>query len=482
MSLRESICSLAERNLGPVRYSHAKATVEDPIYGSFQLEPWETSLSQTPIMQRLKRIHQMGVAFHVYFAAVHTRFEHSLGTTFLAGEVLRSFEEELPHVSSKRLLYEIRLAALVHDIGHSPFSHLGERLWHRNANFQKLSKEEKFRGAKPHEIISYLIVNSEPFKEYLQQLTSVSPHPLDDIRIDSIGEYILGFPGDSNSNWLAQIVNGSQIPDVDRLDYVARDSYFSGLNTTIDTRRVIRSFGVSATEAGHMLVFDPGIVPTFERMVFNKAQLYKLVYHNVRVLGLEQIFLKLCDRLAETEENPKGIQPLSDLFLLDLDDMFWLTYISQDKIANSLLDKLRNGIGMVRCLEVSRTTVKEDSVPNLFDLFKLGDKQLKEVVEQEIYKRMPSHCTKWDVSLCIPSLPTFAEVDCTMLQFADHIGPLNSMFPIDIWISAYLLSHWKVFVFSTEETRDAVGKAASEVLSEIFGLRFVDSATRFQTL
>ena len=69
-----------------------------------------------------------------------------------------------------------------------------------------------------------------------------------------------------------------------------------------------------------------------------------------------------------------------------------------------------------------------------------------------------------------------------MLQFAGHIGPLNSMFPIDLWISAYLLSHWKAFVFSTEETRDTIGKVASEVLSEIFGLRFVDSATRFQTL
>ena len=89
MSLRKSICTFVERNLGPIRQAHAKSTVPDPIYGSFELEPWEISLSRTPIMQRLKRIHQMGVAFHIYFAAVHTRFEHSLGTAFLVGEVLR---------------------------------------------------------------------------------------------------------------------------------------------------------------------------------------------------------------------------------------------------------------------------------------------------------------------------------------------------------------------------------------------------------
>jgi len=480
MSFHQSINSFVERNLGSVKALQRKEVITDPIYGSFQLEPWEVSLSRTPLMQRLKRIHQMGIAFHVYFTAVHTRFEHSLGTTFLARQILRTFEEQFPSIGSAQLLYEIRLASLMHDIGHAPFSHLGEKLWKRNTSFKQISKEDKFRGAKPHEIISYLVVNSEPFRDYLQQLVLLSVPNLDDVRIDKIGEYVLGFPGDPNANWLARIVNGSQIPDVDRLDYVARDSYFSGLNTNIDTQRVITAFGTMATEAGNMLVFDQGIIPTFEKMIFNKAQLYKLIYHNIKVLGLEQIFLKLCDRLNDIEEKPKGIPMFSDLFLLDLDDMFWLSYTSKDTIANDLLDRLRNGIGMVRSLEVSRTTVDDNSIHNLIDLFKLGDEQVT-VVEEEIFKRMPSPYTKWDFSLCIPPLPSFKEADCTMLQSADHPIPLNTIFPLGTWISTYLLPNWKVIVFSSEEAREVVSKVASEVLSEIFNLRLLESATRFRT-
>src|SRR5208283_5825714 len=98
--------------------------VKDPIYGYIQLTETERSIIDTLAVQRLRRIRQLAGAEFVYPAANHTRFEHVLGTMYLAGVVSDNLPVELTADERQR----IRLAALLHDVGHAPFSHLFEPL------------------------------------------------------------------------------------------------------------------------------------------------------------------------------------------------------------------------------------------------------------------------------------------------------------------------------------------------------------------
>src|SRR5208337_5126780 len=98
--------------------------VKDPIYGYIQLTETERSIIDTPAVQRLRRIRQLAGAEYVYPAANHTRFEHVLGAMYLAGVVA----DNLPVDLSPNEKQKIRLAALLHDVGHAPFSHLFEPL------------------------------------------------------------------------------------------------------------------------------------------------------------------------------------------------------------------------------------------------------------------------------------------------------------------------------------------------------------------
>ncbi|MBU0765442.1 MAG: HD domain-containing protein, partial [Bacteroidetes bacterium] len=109
----------------PTQKKYGYKIIHDSIWGTNKFFPWEVGVIDSPLLQRLRRIHQTGLANLVYPTANHTRFDHSLGVTILADKLANHLNDNVGNiVVNKRQKYELRLAAILHDVGHSFFSHV----------------------------------------------------------------------------------------------------------------------------------------------------------------------------------------------------------------------------------------------------------------------------------------------------------------------------------------------------------------------
>ena len=180
------------------------STIKDSVHDHIAVEGVAEALLDTPALQRLRRITQLGTASFVYPSANHTRFEHSLGVYHLANEALGHLGIEGPQAE------RVRAAALLHDIGHTPFSHNTEDVLEREAG-------------KSHDDVHDLIRGS-PVERVLVD---------HDIDPDRVADLIAG------DGELGQLVSGEL--DVDRMDYLVRDAHHTGVPYgTIDHGRLVR--------------------------------------------------------------------------------------------------------------------------------------------------------------------------------------------------------------------------------------------------
>ena len=215
-------------------------TIKDSVHDHIAVEGVADALLETPPVQRLRHISQLGTVTLVYPSANHTRFEHSLGVYHLA-------DQALGHLGIEgRQAERVRAAALLHDIGHSPYSHNVEAVVHR-------------RTGKYHDDVHELI-DTGPVARVL------SEHGLNP---DRIADLVAG-EGD-----LGQLVSGEL--DVDRMDYLVRDAHHTGVPYgTIDHERLIRELRLVDGE----LVLDEGNVQAAESLLLARALMNPTVYQH----------------------------------------------------------------------------------------------------------------------------------------------------------------------------------------------------------
>ena len=157
---------------GYIPQKTGEKTIHDPIWGSVLYYGWEIELIDSPVFQRLRDIQQLGRADLTYPAARHTRFEHSLGTVAIASRMIDNLKTRSnDYIISDSDKNKIRLAALLHDIGHCFYSHLSERIYSKMPQFKAIRKElmlnfDKGVNPKPHELFSYMLVKSETFGNF----------------------------------------------------------------------------------------------------------------------------------------------------------------------------------------------------------------------------------------------------------------------------------------------------------------------------
>ncbi len=227
--------------------------ITDPIHKNIKFTQIEKELIDTPIFQRLRRIRQLAGAHLVYPGALHSRFEHSLGSMFLAGLSGQTLYSK-DYLTDMDVIQKLRVAALLHDVGHGPFSHL----------FEEVSKN----GVKfSHESFGQKIITNTIISDIIEK------NGYDSKEIASISF------GKHKMNFLNEIISGGLSADL--MDYLPRDSYFSGTEYgKIDYHRIINSLEVSSN---NNLGINKSSLYSYESMLISRYQMFKAVYFHKSV-------------------------------------------------------------------------------------------------------------------------------------------------------------------------------------------------------
>ena len=202
--------------------------VYDPLYGLILLNEIESKIIDTPIFQRLRYLRQLSLTEYVYPTANHNRFSHSLGVFFITNKIGRILQDQDESIIDPYYLDNLKMAALLHDIGHFPFSHALEfseddKTWDEMTKFLKL----------PHEKLGVYMIK----KSYISGILKDGEGKYN---IDLICSLIEGDDIAENPI-LNKIINWEL--DADRLDYLLRDSYFSVVKYgSIDLDYLISNF------------------------------------------------------------------------------------------------------------------------------------------------------------------------------------------------------------------------------------------------
>jgi HD superfamily phosphohydrolase len=242
--------------------------IVDPIHNFIRVYETELKIIDSPIFQRLRRIRQLSGAHLTYPGAQHSRFEHSLGVLHIAGQAAMALKEK--GLLSSDQIRDIRLAALLHDVGHGPFSHLFEEVLQIK---KKISHEEIGRRLILHSEIGDILAKSSINKKFITKLAF----------------------GDSKYRFVNEIISGSLSADM--MDYLQRDAYFTGAeHAKIDQQRIIRSLDVYKSK----LALDRSALYSFESMILSRYQMFKAVYFHKTVRSAEVMMLESI-RLADDE-------------------------------------------------------------------------------------------------------------------------------------------------------------------------------------
>ena len=251
--------------------------INDPVYGFITIShPLIFFILEHPYYQRLRRIQQMAMASMVYPGAVHTRLHHSLGAYHLMGNAVAELRSKGIAISAEEEI-AVKCAILLHDIGHGPYSH---------------ALENRVLEGVHHETMSLAI---------MQMLNKECGGALDlAIQI---------FTNQYHQPFLHQLISGQL--DMDRMDYLSRDSFFSGVSEgVIGYDRILKMLTVWN---GQLMVEEKGIY-SVEKFLIARRQMYWQVYLHKTVLAAEKMMVKIIERVrAIYSPNDKELPTLTAL-------------------------------------------------------------------------------------------------------------------------------------------------------------------------
>ncbi len=260
---------------------YVRKIINDPVYGFITIDdPLIFEIISHPWFQRLRRIHQMAFASLVYPGAVHTRLHHALGAYHLMGLALNELRNKGVEIT-KAEEQGAKIAILLHDIGHGPYSH---------------ALEKKLIRGVHHEDISTLILQllNKQFNGQLQTAIDI-------------------FSGDHPKPFLHQLVSGQL--DVDRMDYLTRDSFFTGVvEGAIGYDRILKMLTVHEGE----LMIEEKAIYTVEKFLVSRRLMYWQVYLHKTVMAAEKMLVRIIERAQELMGDQIKVEAASknlDFFL-----------------------------------------------------------------------------------------------------------------------------------------------------------------------
>ncbi len=269
--------------------------IRDPIHGYIFMTSVEKELIDSQPGQRLRRIKQLSGAFLTYPGAEHSRFSHSLGVMHLAG-LLGNHFMRMSYIDEVDI-QKIRIAGLLHDIGHGPFSHMYEEIL------------GKYRNMTHEDVTQWLIKNSE-LKEILTKY-GYSPQDLSKLAVGKLEK--------PDKSFLNQII-ASQF-NADTMDYLIRDSHFAGVEYgKIDVHRLINSIDVF----DKTLAMNIDALYALEAFVIARYEMFKAVYFHRTVRAAEIMIVRAMDYANDQLELTSFQKPKDYLRLDDANVLFRL--------------------------------------------------------------------------------------------------------------------------------------------------------------
>ncbi|KAJ3694339.1 hypothetical protein LUZ60_009819 [Juncus effusus] len=280
--------------------------VFDNVHGHISLDPLSLKFIDTEQFQRLRDLKQLGLTYLVYPGAVHTRFEHSLGVYYLAGDAVQSLkryqglELDIDHFD----MQNVKLAGLLHDIGHGPFSHLFEHEFMSRA----------IPGSNwSHELMSVNMV------DYIVDEHNID---IDSSRLKTVKEMILASSKEYSMTKSAKekcflydiVANGRNGIDVDKFDYIGRDCRACGLGCNFQFKRLMEGMRVMGNE----ICYPAKEYLNIHKLFATRADLHRTVYTHAKVKAVE---LMLVEALLKADDYLKiSSYPLDPAEYWKLDD------------------------------------------------------------------------------------------------------------------------------------------------------------------
>jgi HD superfamily phosphohydrolase len=401
--------------------------IADPIHKFIRFTDLEKKIIDSSVFQRLRRIKQLAGAHLVYPAAQHSRFEHSLGTMHvagLAGEHLFSLG-----VIDKESIQELRVASLLHDIGHGPFSHLFEEAL-------------KVTGNKNHETIGAEIICKTELNDILSGF-GYSAKTISEISF-----------GNSNVKFKNEIISGSLSADL--MDYLPRDGFFTGVEYgKVDYNRIINSFRVTDNES---LALDISSFYSFESMIISRFEMFRAVYFHKTVRSAEVMLLHSI--LLSSQQLNLSSLSLNDYLKLTDDSILWMISSSQDnKIAKEMISNYLER-KLLKCV-YERFIRKRDNYTKLnrdkIEELRLKIARLANIDEKKIF------LDTYGISL-VPLAPNKKEMKSILLVSEDEFfkQPVSNL-PLVNSITGYLDM---IRVYTNQKDRKNITNISKDVLDK----------------
>ncbi|MFX1294690.1 MAG: HD domain-containing protein [Promethearchaeota archaeon] len=405
--------------------------IKDTVFGYITITHSVKKIIDSYPVQRLRRIHQLAGSEYVYPTATHVRFAHSLGVMHLAEQLLLNLAKSIE--VNEELVTKIKIAALLHDVGHGPFSHIFEALL------------LKYLDKTHEDMTSWIIANSE----LVEKLEKIGLDPKE------ISQLAVGKLKTTNQNYLNQII--ASAVDVDSMDYIVRDSHFSGAEYGfVDIFRLIYTMDIFKGD----LAVEVAALSTLEAFLLARYESFKSIYFHktsraVQIM-LEQALDKSNEELGLTQYNtPQDY--------LKWDDFTMWTTLRNSKSANSIIQDLERR-KLIKVAYEQTSHMQNEMVPAILTKEKIRSQIRDEIAEKA--KMDPEFL--WIDVPTLPSVPYHHSINLEPTEIPIFIkNPQGEKTALRMTEVSDIIRVLKGFlnivrVYTTDEYRDAVTKAAEK--------------------
>jgi len=531
--------------LHPIAQLKRSKVIHDNLWGTNDFNWRELAVIDSPIFQRLRNIHQTGLAYFVYPCAHHTRFEHSLGVCIMASRVFDAFERQHrtrfqtiaktvdpkikdPSETLAQWRAELRLAALLHDTGHSLHSHTSEIVYSQIPLLAEAAKElSRMAGTSKGvgEVLSFCISCTNAMRNFLARTEDkLMPSEESDVQVDldNVSLLIIGRAKHPQLQFLGDIISSHL--DADKLDYLLRDATAAGLPLRYDLERYLYTVDFVdqklADGEGFLqeLYSAAGSTPernaplenfpypfynsfklhlprqamnTIEQIIICKFMLFSYIYHHKKVRAAEGMLARLIRRgvsswRAEGMTDADLIERFlkltdhaldGDIFSLKDDDIS--DY--RERVTNRVLP--REVVGFTASIKHPESAKVSAFMAELLKREKTKElvKRFEEALAVELHRQLPSLSPEHEAILTktgtwfdVPKIPTFDKLEDLLVEATS----VTDIFPVTSWIQAYISYRYNVRVFAFSEYVPQVEQAARYACKVVLGINdpnFVDA-------